>query len=50
MVGEQGFFYQGVAGRQVSFFADAFNQRVMLRVAEAPQIEVAITARANCAF
>ena len=33
MVGQQGFFYQGVAGRQIGFFADAFNQCVLLRVA-----------------
>ena len=33
MVGQEGFFYQGVAGWQIGFFADAFNQCVLLRVA-----------------
>ena len=50
VVGQQGFFYQGVAGGQIGFFADAFYQCVLLRLAETPQIEVAVAARANSAY
>ena len=50
VVGQEGFFYQGVAGWQVGFFADAFYQRVLLRVAVAAQIKVAVAARANSAY
>ena len=42
-------FYQGVAGGQIGFFADAFNQCVLLRLAEAAQIEVAVAACTHCA-
>ena len=49
MVGQQGFFYQGVAGGQVGFFADAFNQCVLLSVAETTQVEVAVAACTHCA-
>ena len=50
MVGQQSSFYQRVAGWQIGFFADAFNQCVLLRVAEAAQIKVAVAARANSAY
>ena len=33
VVGQQGFFYQAVAGGQCGLLADAFNQRVLLRAA-----------------
>ena len=50
VVGQQGFFYQRVAGGQIGFFADAFDQCVLLRAAETPQIEVAVAACANSAY
>ena len=47
VVSQQGLLNQAVARRCIGFFSDAFDQCVLLWVAEAAQIKVAVTARTH---